>query len=76
MPCNLELPWVMTELALGIFAADEVLPLGAGDAFRFYKQYLQLLTWQQRREDSEQGDEFTWMLKCPFHLPYLEVRSA
>ena len=45
----------------------------SGDAYRFYRQYLQLLTWQQRQSDADSGEEFTWMLKCPFHLPYIKV---
>ena len=50
--------------------------MSAGDAYRFYRQYLQLLTWQQRQTAAESGDEFTWMLKCPFHLPYIKVTSC
>lgn len=76
IPCNFELPWALTELPFCVFAADEMAKLGAGDAFRFYKQYLQLLTWQQRKEESDAGDEFIWMLKCPFHLPYLQELCA
>ena len=73
VPVSLELPWSLTELGFTTFAAKEMEAMGAGDAYCFYKQYLQLLAWQQRQSDSEQGDEFTWMLKCPFHLPFLKV---
>jgi hypothetical protein len=47
-----------------------VLPLGAGQAFAFYRRFLQLLTWQCPDLPS------TWMLKCPFHLPYLDDLHA
>lgn len=67
-PCGLELPWNIPEIPFNAFAAKEVMDLGAGDAFRIYRQYLQLLTWQTA--ERKRGD-FTWMLKCPFHLPYL-----
>ena len=68
-PCALELPWSFTEIPFNAFAVDEVVPLGAGDAFVHYRKFLQLLTWSgfDRRDQ-----DFTWMLKCPFHLPYLE----
>ena len=69
--CAAELPWNPTELAFMACAAAEVLPLGAGEAFSFYKKYLQLLTWQCPDVASS-----TWMLKCPFHLPYLEDLHA
>jgi hypothetical protein len=69
IPCSLELPWGLTEIPFMVFAADEVFPLGAGEAFQIYRKFLQLLTWQS--EDRRDKD-FTWMLKCPFHLPYLE----
>ena len=48
-----------------------LLCLGASNAFRYYKQYLQLLTFTDNDRYSSR-DEFTWMLKCPFHSPYLE----
>ena len=51
-----------------VFAAQEVIPMGAGNAFPLYRQYLQLLTWQA---ESRRSLDLTWMLKCPFHLPYL-----
>eukprot|EP00597_Dinobryon_sp_UTEXLB2267_P005955 CAMPEP_0170079764 /NCGR_PEP_ID=MMETSP0019_2-20121128/16058_1 /TAXON_ID=98059 /ORGANISM="Dinobryon sp., Strain UTEXLB2267" /LENGTH=407 /DNA_ID=CAMNT_0010293373 /DNA_START=253 /DNA_END=1476 /DNA_ORIENTATION=+ len=76
IPCSFDLPWTLTELPFSVFAADELAPLGVGDAFRFYRQYLQLLAWQQRGQDSDQGDEAIWMLKCPFHLPYLQELCA
>jgi hypothetical protein len=34
------LPWAILEIPLYIFSAKEVIDLGAGDAFMFYKQYL------------------------------------
>jgi hypothetical protein len=69
IPCASELPWAMTEIPFMVFAADEVLPMGAGNAFKMYRQYLQLLTWQSA---DRRDQDFTWMLKSPFHLPYLE----
>jgi hypothetical protein len=53
-------------------------PLGAGAAFELYKKFLQLLTFQMcadcAREDAVTG--WSWMLKCPFHLPYLSELFA
>eukprot|EP01035_Chromulina_nebulosa_P016957 gene16957-22449_t len=70
IPCAVEIPWAISEIPLYIFAAKEVIALkGAGDAFVFYKKYLQLLTWQSA---DRRDKDFTWMLKCPFHLPYLD----
>lgn len=69
IPCGLELPWSLSELALGPFAIDEVEDLGAGEAFVFYRRFLQLLEWQS---EDRRNKDFTWMLKCPFHLPYLK----
>ncbi|KAJ1442334.1 P-loop containing nucleoside triphosphate hydrolase protein [Ochromonadaceae sp. CCMP2298] len=68
-PCAIELPWAVPELPLNTFAIDELAPLGAGDTFAHYRKFLQLLTWQS---PDRRGQEFTWMLKCPFHLPYLQ----
>ena len=68
IPCSIELPLNLFELPLMVYAADEIINIGAGETYDFYKKYLQLLTWQQGTND----DEFTWMLKCPFHLPYLK----
>ena len=67
-PLALELPWNIPEMPFTIFAAEEVIAMGAGDAFRLYRQYLQLLTWQS---PDRRPHDLTWMLKCPFHLPYL-----
>jgi hypothetical protein len=69
-PCAVELPWSAPELPFLAYAADEIAALGAGEAFAWYRKYLQLLAWQseERRDKS-----FTWMLKCPFHLPYLDA---
>jgi hypothetical protein len=70
IPCASELPWAMTELPFMVYACDKVFPLGAGSAFKMYRQFLQLMTWQAAdRRDTD----FTWMLKSPFHLPYLEA---
>jgi hypothetical protein len=66
-PCALELPWAVSELPQMVISCKEVLPLGAGDAFKYYKQYLQILTFQSPSFGS------TWMLKCPFHLAYLDA---
>lgn len=68
VPCSSELPWTITEIPLMIYAIKQLIPMGAGDAYVHYKQFLQLMTWQS--EDRREKD-FTWMLKCPFHLPYL-----
>lgn len=90
-PCAVELPWAINELPFNVFAAESVINLGAGDAFKFYKQFLLLLSWvkdkchrasnpsvvsgkassQGEQEQEQEQDDFTWMLKCPFHLPYL-----
>lgn len=45
-PCGVELPWAIAELPQMVMASEEVLPLGAGDAFKFYRQFLQILAWQ------------------------------
>lgn len=68
IPCSFGLPWSFFYLTLMVYAADEVIPLGAGNAFEIYRQFLQLQAFQapERRDK-----DFTWMLKCPFHLPYL-----
>lgn len=69
IPCACELPWALCEIPLMVYAIDELIPLGAGNAFKFYRQFLQLMTWQSK---DRRGQDFTWMLKSPFHLPYLE----
>jgi hypothetical protein len=98
-PCALELPWAVPELPLMVYALPKLLPSGCGLAFDYYKEYLQLMTWQSasgsgsggaaesssvdadkttnaRMQNAEKACELgagsTWMLKCPFHLPYLE----
>jgi hypothetical protein len=100
-PCAFELPYAIGALPLYIMAAQEVVPLGCGRAFDFYKEYLQMLTWQATGEVNELqigaktfkpvsseeganidramqespdalGSDKRWMLKCPFHLPYLD----
>ena len=55
------------------FSAKEVVELGAGGAYEQYRKFLQLLSYQTCSRAFE-GDEqlsWNWMLKCPFHLPYL-----
>jgi len=69
IPCALELPYALTELPFNMYAIDELLPLGAGDAFPWYHKFLQMAEWQA---PDRRDQDFTWMLKCPFHLPYLE----
>jgi hypothetical protein len=64
-PCGVELPWAISELPQMVMASKEVLPMGAGQAFKFYRQFLQILAFQSPDLGS------TWMLKCPFHLAYL-----
>jgi hypothetical protein len=71
-PCGMELPFNIPTIAFMPFAAKELIDLGAKDAFKLYKQYLQLLMFQS--EDRQAP--FTWMLKCPFHLPYLTELHA
>ena len=83
-PCSMELPWAVTELIFHVAAAgaqgggagggkaeDEV--YDAGQAFQYYRLFLQLLTWTS--EDLDANDK-TWMLKCPFHPPYLAALLA
>jgi len=81
-PCSMELPWAVTELIFHVAAAaaggggggkveDEI--YDAGQAFRYYRLFLQLLTWTS--EDPDANDK-TWMLKCPFHPPYLAALLA
>jgi len=67
-PCAVELPYAISELPLLAFSAAELIPLGGGETFDWYKKQLQLLTFQAT---DRRGKDFTWMLKCPFHLPYL-----
>lgn len=72
-PCALELPWAVAELPFVAYACEEVIALGAGDTFEWYRKQLQLFTFQAKdRRDAD----FTWMLKCPFHLPYLTELHA
>ena len=71
-PCGMELPFNIPTIPFMPFAAKEVIAMGAKDAFPLYKQYLQLLTFQS----PERQSPFTWMLKCPFHLPYLSELHA
>lgn len=68
IPCAMELPWNILELPLMVYAAKEIIEMGAGETYDFYKKYLQLLAWQTNNTKSD----LTWMLKCPFHLPYLK----
>jgi hypothetical protein len=54
------------------YAAREVIPMGAGNAYVLYKQFLQLLSYQLSFDESMKHElTWSWMLKCPFHLPYL-----
>lgn len=69
IPCASEVPWALTEIPLMVYAADELLPLGCGNMFKIYRKFLQVLTWQSK---NRRDQDFTWMLKSPFHLPYLE----
>jgi hypothetical protein len=73
VPCSFDLPWALTELPMHVYSAKETFPLGAGKAFELYHAFLQLMTWQA--PDRRDAD-FVWMLKCPFHLPYLEELAA
>ena len=67
-PCSVELPWAVSELPFIAFSCEESIKLGAGETFEWYKKQLQLFTFQAKER---RGKDFTWMLKCPFHLPYL-----
>lgn len=67
-PCAMDLPWMISTIPFIVFAAQELADMGAGQAFQTYRNFLKLLQWQS--EDRRDAD-FTWMLKCPFHLPYL-----
>jgi hypothetical protein len=71
-PCGMELPFNIPTIPFMTFAAKEIIALGAKEAFPKYKQYLQLLAFQT----AERQGPFTWMLKCPFHLPYLTELHA
>jgi hypothetical protein len=51
-----------------VYAAKVIIEMGAGETYDFYKKYLQLLAWQS----SSTHSDLKWMLKCPFHLPYLQ----
>eukprot|EP01031_Cornospumella_fuschlensis_P027489 gene27489-33194_t len=73
VPCSFSMPWALSELPFHIIAAAETLPMGAGKSFEMYRAFLQLLTWQAK---DRRDQDFTWMLKCPFHLPYLEELAA
>lgn len=73
-PCAMELPWAIAELPWIAFAAKETIALGAGEAFTTYRRFLQLMTWQSPERYDQKS---TWMLKCPFHLPYItELHEA
>jgi hypothetical protein len=69
LPLAMELPLGLTQLPFMVYAAKQLFPMGAGVAYKQYYKILQLLTWQAK---DRRGHDFTWMLKCPFHLPYLE----
>lgn len=47
--------------------------LGAGKAYEQYRKFLQLLAYQTCPRAFEGAEQlpWSWMLKCPFHLPYL-----
>jgi hypothetical protein len=68
VPCAIELPWSPLEVPFNLFAAKEVMDLGSGNAYNLYRRYLQMLTWQSPERSNR---DFTWVLKCPNHLPYL-----
>jgi hypothetical protein len=69
-PCAMEIPLTVPEIPLYIFAAREVIAMkGAGEAFEHYHKFLKLMTWQSK---DRRDKDFIWMLKCPFHLPYLK----
>lgn len=82
-PCSMELPWAIPELPFHI-ASSQLLHEGAGNTFKYYRKYLQLLSWQNPAGEAVPSlgsslascgalAEKTWMLKCPFHLPYLDA---
>lgn len=72
VPCSMEMPWALSELPYHIFSIDSSIRMGAGDVYRYYRLYLQLLGWQKRTRDAQPTDDRTWMLKCPFHIPFIK----
>ena len=72
IPCAMELPWTLTEIAFNSFSAKEIFDLGAGDAFKIYESFLKLLQWQSPDRDPSK----TWVLTCPNHFPYLNDLRA
>ena len=70
-PCAMELPWAVSEIPWIPFAAKEVISMGAGDTFKTYRKFLQMMMWQKPERFLKDTEYPTWMLKCPFHLPYL-----
>jgi len=71
-PCAMELPWNIADLPLMAFASDVVHEMGGGEVFKWYRRYLQILSFQSDEANATK----TWMLKCPFHLPYLGELSS
>lgn len=69
-PLSMDLPYAFTELPFIPFTAKESVAIGCGNAFKNYYKYLQVLTFQQT-DVTNPAPAKTWMLKCPFHLPYL-----
>mmetsp|Transcript_22397 Transcript_22397/g.27365 ORF Transcript_22397/g.27365 Transcript_22397/m.27365 type:complete len:501 (-) Transcript_22397:104-1606(-) len=64
--CSMELPWNILDLHFTPCSAEKLFELGAGRSYEFYLRFLQVLTWQAPELPS------TWMLKCPWHLAYLD----
>jgi hypothetical protein len=57
----------VAENALQLTCPQELLKLGAGQAYFTYKKALKVLSWQiGEREHCRR-----WMLKCPFHPHYI-----
>lgn len=71
VPCGMDLPWGITELSFYIFSAKEYFECpfsSAVEGYTLYKRFLKLMEFQCK---TRRNQEFTWMLKCPFHMPYL-----
>jgi hypothetical protein len=69
VPLAMELPWNPLEIPFNLYASKELFEIGAGNAYYMYRRYLQLLTWQSLDRSSS---DFTWMLKAPTHVPYIQ----
>lgn len=65
VPCSVEAPWSVSALTFMVCSSEKLFNYSLGQTYQLYSRFLQILTWQAPDLAS------TWMLKCPFHLPYL-----